>query len=320
MIALGIPFGRRTCQQSHASMIYHWTVFEPAVHLGQFHSSVDSIGILDSPENDLDDHQILVASRQNARAWNLVAEIDASKQQHELVDAVPVDWLGGEPAVGSVGSVPVAVEGSAEVVGSAVAVDAAAVVAAAVAAVAVLLGFAADLVVSVLVDVAVSGFAVEFDGQPQRPDRYQSVSVPEKSLVLETQVGSEVGSRLAVDLYAVAAAAAVVVVVVVVVAVAAAAAAAADAVAVAAVPTLAAGPGLGLGPGLGPVLAAAVVVVVGSAVAGPPAAVAGHFAGSVAVAAVPVDVAELPLLAAVAAGPDAAAVVVVVRVVVVVAV
>ena len=175
-LALGIPSGRRTCRQSHANMIYHWTVVEPAVDLGEFHSVVYSYGILGSPETDLGDHRILKASRQNAQAWNLVAEIDASKQQQQLVGAVPVHGL-GEPAVGSVGPVPVAVEGSAEVAGFAVAAEAAEAAAVVAAVVAVLLGFAADPVVSVLVDAA-SELAVEFGGQPQRLDRYQSVSVP----------------------------------------------------------------------------------------------------------------------------------------------
>ena len=178
-IALETPSVRRTCQQSHASMIYHWTVVEPAVDLGEFHSVVYLSGILGSPETDLGDHQICKASRQNAETWNLVAEIDALKQQQQLGFAVPVDGLGVEPAVGSVGPVPVAVEGSAEVAGFAVAAEAAeaaAVVAAVVAVVAVLLGFAADPAVSVLVDAASE--LAEFGGQPERPDRSQSVSVP----------------------------------------------------------------------------------------------------------------------------------------------
>ena len=93
---------------------------------------------------------------------------------------MPANGLGVEPAVGSVGLVPVAVESLAEVAGFVVAAEAAgaaAVVAAVVAGVAVLLGFAADPAVSVLVDAA-SELAVEIGGQPQRPDRYQSVSVP----------------------------------------------------------------------------------------------------------------------------------------------
>lgn len=89
---------------------------------------------------------------------------------------MPVHGLGGEPAVGSVGLVPVAVEGSAEVAGFAVAAEAAgagavAVVAVVVAVVAVRLDFAADPAVSVPVDAA-SELAVEFGGQPQRPDRH----------------------------------------------------------------------------------------------------------------------------------------------------
>ena len=177
-IASGIPSGRRTCQQSHASMICHWMVVDPAVDISEIHSVVYSSGILGSPETDLGDHQISKASRQNAETWNLVAEIDALKQQQQLV--VDVHGLGGEPAVGSVAPVPVAVEGSAEVAGFAVAAEAAeaaVVVAAVIAVVAVLLGFAADPVVSVLVDAA-SEPAVEVGGQSQRPDRYQSVPVP----------------------------------------------------------------------------------------------------------------------------------------------
>ena len=159
-------------------MIYHWTVVEPVVDFSQFHSVDYSSGILGSPETDLGDHQILEASRQNAQIWNLVSEIDALKQQQQLV--ADGHGLGGEPAVGSVALVPVAVEGSAEVAGFAVAAEpaeAAVVVAAVVAVVAVLLGFAADPVVSVLVDAA-SEPAVEVGGQSQRRDRYQSVSVP----------------------------------------------------------------------------------------------------------------------------------------------
>ena len=93
---------------------------------------------------------------------------------------MPANGLGVEPAVGSVGLVPVAVESLAEVADFVVAAEAAgaaAVVAAVVAGVAVLLGFAADPAVSVLVDAA-SELAVEIGGQPRRPDRYQSVSVP----------------------------------------------------------------------------------------------------------------------------------------------
>ena len=93
---------------------------------------------------------------------------------------MPVRVVGAEPAVGFVGPVLVAVEGSAEAAGFAVAAEAAeaaAVVAAVVAVVAALLGFAADPAVSVLVDAAFE-LAVDFGGQPQRPDRYQSVSAP----------------------------------------------------------------------------------------------------------------------------------------------
>lgn len=92
---------------------------------------------------------------------------------------MPVHVVGAEPAVGPV---LVAVEGSAEAAGFAVAAEAAeaaavVVAAAVVAVVAALLGFAADPAVSVLVDAA-SELAVDFGGQPQRPDRYQSVSAP----------------------------------------------------------------------------------------------------------------------------------------------
>ena len=162
-------------------MIYHWAVVESAVDLGEFHFVVYSSGISNSHETDLANRQILKASKQNAQAWGLVAEIvDALKQQLQLVVAVPADGLGVEPAVGSVGLVPVAVESSAEVAGFVVAAEAAgaaAVVAAVVAVVAVLLDSAAGPAVSVLVDAA-SELAVEIGGQPQRPDRYQSVSVP----------------------------------------------------------------------------------------------------------------------------------------------
>ena len=105
-----------------------------------------------------------------------------------------VAGLGEQPAVGSVGPVPAA-EGSAEVAGfgeAAEAVEAAAVVAAAaIAVVAVLLDFVADPVVSVLVVVAAavaaaSELAVDYGGQPQWPDRHQSISVLVLSLVLET--------------------------------------------------------------------------------------------------------------------------------------
>ena len=120
-----------------------------------------------------------------------------------------VAGLGEQPAVGFVGPVPAAVEGSAEVAGfgeAAEAVEAAAVVAAVVAVVAVLLDFVADPVVSVLVAAAAaSELAVDYGGQPQWPDRHQSISVLVLSLVLETQAGSEAGSQLAVEQYAVAA-------------------------------------------------------------------------------------------------------------------
>ena len=188
-----------------------------------------------------------------------------------------VAGLGEQPAVGFVGPVPAAVEGSSEAAGfgeAAEAVEAAAVVAAVVAVVAVLLDFVADPVVSVLVAAAAaSELAVDYGGQPQWPDRHQSISVLVLSLVLETQAGSEAGSQLAVEQYAVAAVA----------------------VAVAAGHFAVAGP-VGLEHGR-PVLGLELAVV-GSAVVA-----AEQFADSVAV---PVDV--VVVAAAAAAAVDAAAV------------